>query len=70
MAGKSALQGEIIDLIERMRQALPPEVEVSKADWLEARQTQQLEDDSAGRREQHLEELSKSTPEACGHFRP
>merc|ERR1719456_1675235 len=33
MAGKATLQGGILDLIERMRAALP-----AKAEWLEARQ--------------------------------
>ncbi len=28
----------MIDLVERMRSAFPPEVTVSKAEWLEARQ--------------------------------
>merc|ERR1719409_2645182 len=32
MGGKGTLQGGIVDLIERMRSAFPPEVEISKAE--------------------------------------
>merc|ERR1719160_441507 len=41
MGGKGTLQGGILDLVERMRGALPPEVEISKSEWLEARASAQ-----------------------------
>ena len=37
-ASKGTLQGGLFDLVDRMRNALPPEVDISKADWLDARQ--------------------------------
>ena len=36
-ASRGTLQGGLLDLIERMRTALPPEVLISKAEWLETR---------------------------------
>ena len=60
MAGKGALQGEIIDLIERMRQALPPEVEVSKAEWLEARRA------AAEKQSERAQRTHSSAPEPTG----
>ena len=36
-ASRGTLQGGLIDLLERMRAAFPPEVQISKAEWLEAR---------------------------------
>ena len=37
-ASRGTLQGGLLDLLERMRSALPCEVEISKAQWLEMRE--------------------------------
>ena len=39
-ASRGTLQGGLIDLLERMRTAFPSEVQISKAEWLEARNKQ------------------------------
>ena len=36
-ASRGTLQGGLIDLVERMKAAFPPEVAISKAEWLGSR---------------------------------
>ena len=57
-APKGTLQGGLIDLVERMRAAVPQEVEISKEDWLVARKSLGAADAGGGEKPQPARETA------------